>query len=566
MSSVLENFLLLFETNADKALAEIKGLFAITEVADVELNKAGDTGVLMGDKVALGAKHASFEIKELDKAVTYFSTHFIHQVVDMASGLLGFLAVEKLVDQAFQTSDMEDQLGLTAKALGVNVSELDAWDQAVKNSGGTAEGFQASLKSLNEKLVGLAIGGPRSKELERLFKAAGVNAKDAQGKIKSAIDILPELAKRFASLPTNQAQGLGMRLGLDQATILLLQSGQKNVDALVAKEKALGVVTQAQSEAADKFAAAQLDAQQTLRGLFITVDQYVIPILTDLLDAFSDVTSFLDDHANLVTGFFYGIATVAGGAAVYGVMRLVEAFRVLTATEILSIIFNPFAWLVIAAGLLVAAIALVYDDFEAFKNHQLSIIGLLVKKWPLLIPVFDKLKNFVVDCGKAIVTEFEDVVKIVEKIIGLVEDVGALPGKLLKKLGLGSETPEVQRGPVPDNIRSSVEAPLPVPNIGKRGGFYKWLGVPVPPPPPGLAAGQHALSAVAGVPALALSPSPGASGGPGAHGNMVTVNVTGDTTINTQSTDASAIAKVHGDLLTKQINQAMQHHADGVQS
>jgi hypothetical protein len=562
MSSVLENFLLLFETNASTAVAEIKGLFATTEVADVELNKAGDTGVLMGDKVALGAKHASFEIKELDKAATYFNTHFIHQVVDMASGLLGFLAVEKLVEQAFQTSEMEEQLGLTAKALGVNVSELDAWDQAVKKSGGTAEGFQAGLKSLNEKLVTLAIGGSRTKQIERLFKAAGISAHDAHGKIKSAIDILPELTKRFSSLPTNQAQGLGMRLGLDQATILLLQSGQKNVDALVAKEKALGVVTQAQAEAAHKFADAQLDAQQALRGLFITVDQYVMPILADLLDAFSDVTSFLDDHANLVKGFFYGIATVAGGAAVYGVFKLIEAFRVLTATEILTILFNPFAWLVIAAGLLIAAIALIYDDFEAFKNHQLSIIGELVKKWPLLMPIFTKLKDFAVDCGKAVVTEFEDVVKIVEKIIGLVEDVGALPGKLLKKLGLGSETPEVQTGPRPDNVRSGVDAPSLPPNTGQRGGFQRWLGVPVVPP--GLTAGQHALSAVAGVPALALS-QPLDHPGRGGQGSTVTVTVTGDTTINTQATDPAAIAKVHSDILTKHITQAINHHVDGVQ-
>ena len=72
-------------------------------------------------------------------------------------------------------------------------------------------------------------------------------------------------------------------MGLDQATILLLQSGRGEVDKLVERQRALGVATAEDAAIAATFNDAMDDLGQVFGSLTRNVGAYLLPAFTAIL-------------------------------------------------------------------------------------------------------------------------------------------------------------------------------------------------------------------------------------------------------------------------------------------
>jgi len=135
----------------------------------------------------------------------------------------------------------------------------------------------------------------------------------------------------------------------------------------------LGVVTKQQAEASAEFKFQTNELGIVFETLGRETMSALLPPLTWLLRKIEEIVLFLREHKTFTMAFFIGLAAVAADVIVPAFFSAAAAVWAFLA----PIVAGP---LLIAA--VVAAIALLYDDVQAFMNGQKSLIGELAKKWP----------------------------------------------------------------------------------------------------------------------------------------------------------------------------------------
>ena len=278
---------------------------------------------------------ASF--KKLDEASGKVNNGFLNLAKHFAAVAAAGLSAAGVISGLHNAVKYAIDLNKISTSLNVNVESLDAWGNAVAAAGGTAEGFQGSLKGL----------------------AAHFGTTAA-----IALKTLPQLADAFHRMSRVQALNYGKMLGLDEATILLLQRGRREVDAVIARQKELGVITKHDAEIFQKFDQQLTTTEHSFRSLFVAVAEKILPILTKILESFSNVAQYFRKHSDFIIGALIGIGVAAGIAAI--------PFVVMNAGIIL---------VTLAVGALIAAFALMYEDLKVYFAGGDSLVGKSIKKW-----------------------------------------------------------------------------------------------------------------------------------------------------------------------------------------
>jgi hypothetical protein len=294
--------------------------------------------------VKKGAEEAEKSTKKLDeslknvgKSTEKVGASFLQLAKSAASFFAVAAATRAVVQGITQANDYALKLGDASRALGVNAKELDAWGNAVQRTGGTAEGFQGSLKGLASHF--------------------GTTA-------NIALKALPQLADVFQRLGRFRALQYGKILGLDEATILLLQQGRREVESVISRQKELGTVSQKNIEIAQKYRIANLELDSSFRGLYLELQQTIVPILTKFYNTLVPIIEYLRKHKDLVIGAFIGIGIAAG---------IMLAPFIVAAAPILAT--------AAAIGAVIALFAIAYEDLQAFRAGHNSLIGDLIKRW-----------------------------------------------------------------------------------------------------------------------------------------------------------------------------------------
>ena len=326
------------------------------------------------------AKKGSDDLKksvlETDKAAQDMGDSFLSMVSDAKGSIASLVGFSTVTAGILNEAARVDQLGKFADTIGQNIEEIDAWGQVVARNGGTAEGFQGTLKGLTDSLTELELtgAGPAAAVLAKL----GISARDAGGGLKSAFDILPEVADAFEGLSKAESVAFGQALGLDQGTILTLQQGRFEVDQMVRRQKELGVATEEDAKIAREFNTAWKDTSQVFSSVFREIGVSVLPVLSDMLVGVQSFVQFMQDNEGLVEGIFSGMAVVLTAKL---------------APALLSTVFSPAG----AAIALIALFALLYDDIKNFLAGNESLIGQISEKYPVVGDIVKSLAGFVSD-------------------------------------------------------------------------------------------------------------------------------------------------------------------------
>lgn len=385
--SVLETFLIMFESDASDAKQEVEGLDKALDDTDKSATKAVDSS---------------------DKA----GAAFLEMGKSALGAVAGVFALGSIIQGTLAKAADIDELGKFSRVIGENVGDVNAWEQAVIRAGGSADSFRASVESLNEKVVDAAVKG--TNEVVPFFNQLGISIVDANGKARSTLDLLPELADAFEGLSEQESAGLGKRLGLDQGTILLLQSGRREVEALVKRQKELGVVSEQAVEVSEKFNDQLADLKQVLEFTSQSLLISFLPAVTSVLEVFTEIAQWIGQNQVLVEGFFIGIGLATLKFAIPPIITLATAVWAAVA---------PFLVIGLAIAAVGAAFALIYEDVVAFMNGQESMIGQMEKRWPI---VGDIVRNLV-----AFIKNF------ISAMSGMAEflwDIFTAPTKALEKL------------------------------------------------------------------------------------------------------------------------------------
>lgn len=443
------------------------------------------------------------QIRGVEKASDSVAQAFVGMASQAVAAAAAFVSLGAVVRSVFDAASVANGLYEVSKALGVNIEELSAWDDAVASSGGTAGDFQNDVRGLSEDLAKIATTG-RSNLLP-FFQELGIKVTDAHGKVKPVLDLFPQLADSLGKVSKQQALGIGQKLGLSQGTIMLLQQGRREVEAVLAKQRELGVITEKQALIAKKFNDKLQEEAHAYRTVALEVATKALPAYTEFLDLVERGTQFVGRHSDLVIGAFLGIAAAAAIAAVTT-----------------GFLFSPVVIVTAAIGALVTAAAALYDDFKTFQAGGDSLIGRVVD-WANKFAVLRGIFQAVADSVKLVTSFLNAMGEAIERI------ANSNLGKLVRAM-LSS---------IPGRLSES----------------FDYDG--------GLKNAQNQLNAAGSAPLAAQSSRSIIAGGNTSSSRSTSVSV-GEINVHTQATDAQGIGDAVGLTMGNSLRQATNTFDDGL--
>lgn len=547
MPSVLETFLILFESNAE----------------DVE--KGNQSAKQSTDKL-------NDSLKSTDGSIKSVGSSFVNMATTAAGAIASVLSVAAITGAVMAAADNADILNDFTDRLGLNIEEVNAWGDAVAVNGGTAEGFRGTIDSLIDAVNTFAVKG--TSRVAPFFKELGIQMVDANGKARDVMEILPEIATAFEGLSKQESSGLGRKLGLDQGTIMLLQQGRREVDAQIARQKELGTVTKEAAEIAGKFNDQYDDTAKVFRSLFTVVGSTILPVFTRILSGIQDIGSFLSKHSDFIVGLL-----IALGAAV-----TIYALPPLVAMAIAAVTaFAPFLIMgAIIAGVSLA-FALLYDDIMNFIDGNDSLIGQILTAYPAIGTVIQTLIGYVTSLWDAVSWVFDSILSVLQISLEGWKILFGVIGDGLQSFVDGSSTIQTMLGAITNAFATAGDVIGGVWDYlgGKVQGFINLikgliglvrtvaggitgvldrtkasLGIG------GLAQGKDALNVASTSPIGAQTSNSIANSSK--VSNKTTSVQTGPITVQTQATDADGIAGAIGTSMGQQMRQAANTFDDGV--
>jgi len=543
--SILDTFFILFDSDASKL----------------------DKGLNETDK---RAKKTEKSVKDVDAAAFKMGESIGTALKQIGGAVVAGFTLKAMVNQLMDATHYADELNESTERLGLNLEEVSAWGDLVKKNGGSAQGFIGSIEALNKQLSMMEVTG--KSRAAPFLKELGIDLEDAANAGKTAMDFLPQIADAFMGMDKQKSVAMGQKLGFDNATIMTLQAGRREVEALLEKERELGVVTKLQGELADKFGDQLDDTRHAFRSLWLQVAQNVLPALTWLAEKFQNVALFMRKHSDFIVGIM-----IALGAAILA-FALPPMISLAAAT---IAAFAPFLLLGAIVAALAVGFALLYDDIMNFIDGNDSLIGQIVEKFPQITAIVMGAVDAIKALGSAMTWTLETVGSVAQilydlwkRMIGAIYEFSGIAsvvnfivdGWADKFKGLGQIV-----GDVWDWVITKVQQAIAVISsaiglvkgvagaiTGALDGAKGALGISVTGTP-GLGAGKALLSA-AGASPLNSQTSSSVSNTRGGDKSIQT----GPITVQTQATDAPGIARSLGGAMNAQFRNASTQMDDGV--
>lgn len=302
-----------------------------------------------------------------------------------------------------QYTQTADRIGKTAARIGASAEDLQAFGEAAKRAGGSVEGFISSFESLNGQIQRMQAMGGKGR-LTPILKQLGISATE-NGKAKDTFQILRELAGASERIGKQKFAGLARFLGLDQGTIMLLQSGRVAMDELIARQRALGVYTKEDFEITAKFNDAISDLQQSFRAMAAPILQVITPALTTLAKWLTNIVQTFREHQGFIVAGLTVIAATMSGV-------LLKAATALGAA--LAPLLGPIA--------AVAGLGAIFDEIATYaEGGQTAFQGL----WEAIgTPEdFKAVGQAVKGLGDSLSQGFDAVIGVASELFGLVSDI-----------------------------------------------------------------------------------------------------------------------------------------------
>lgn len=258
-----------------------------------------------------------------------------------------FTAGAGLTEFIANTVKADAQTGRLARQIGVATDELSAWQGVAKRNGGTAEDAVGALQGITRAFEELQLTGNSDKV--PYLQTLGISLRDLQ----QPSEVLLKLADKLSRMDPRRAEALGRGLGLSPTMISTLTKGRAAVEKMLAEQRRLGVVTEADARAAQRLQ----DVWEGLKDGSSRLGRNVLTALAPVLEAvgriLQDLTVWAQKNAPVVQG---------------AVMGLVGAFALLALSMLeISVPLLAIIGGAIALGAAVGWIAQHIDEFPELK-------------------------------------------------------------------------------------------------------------------------------------------------------------------------------------------------------
>lgn len=326
--------------------------------------------------------------------------------------------------------EMDKMLELS-QSIGVPVEELSALKHAAELSGVGIEALGKSMGKLSKSMVEASTNA--KSDVARTFKDLGVEVTNADGSLKSASQVLTDIAGKFAGAKDGAAKTAASMILMGKSgaeMIPLLNSGAAGLKEMMEEAQQLGLVFDTKTaQAADKF-------NDTLTSLSRVKDGVIIRLTAHMLPALQRFAQFMLDGAknsDLLKNVATALTRVFDGL-IRAFMLVSDNFRIIlklfaiflaaqVATGVVAVVvaFVRLARAIQAAGLMMAA-------FNVVKSIGVRGILLLAGAVALATGQFDnmvaKLKEIGTRINEALPDDLGETFKRTVKALGF--DLSAL--------------------------------------------------------------------------------------------------------------------------------------------
>ena len=471
---------------------------------------------------------------EASEAVETQSKSVAGLAAKLAGALAATLSVGAAIGGVFSRAEMIGELSRTSDALGIAIEDLDAFGKAAERAGGDAQGARDSLTDMAEAL-GEALSDKESGRA-KAFQALGIAITDTNGKAKDGLTGILDLASAVEGLDKSAAVFKIKELGItDNRTVELILKGRKELERMLAVQKAQGVVTKEAAERAKVFNEGLYALRAATSSATNSFLDSLIPALTKVIGWLTKVVEWAGEHKDAIIGFFIAVGAIV--TAVYLPAMIAAAAATLAATW-------PLLLIIATITAVAAAFALVYEDVMNFIDGNDSLIGQIFEKYPMvkdavmaIVDVFKLLGSIVAQVWQSLITGFK---QVIDFVMTGVKQIASGISSVAGYFGLSDD------GPAPENkpalSSGSGQDPLDVP-------------------------GNDSI-AMANTAIGTASASPLNGGSSNAITNSTqTKNSTveiGQVTVNSQATDAQGVAKDMNSELSSQLKNLEHESATGV--
>lgn len=192
-------------------------------------------------------------------------------------------SISTFTDYASAAQDAATKVGGTAR-------DIQRYGYAAKMSGSSQEELNACLGIFSKNLANAVQG--KNKTLVNVFKQLGISMTDANGKMRTTTELLPDIANAMRSQATESqkayiATQLFGRGG--QSLIQMLEGGAEGLNELTAEAERMGIVVDQDGVDSAKAFGDNLDRLKfSLLGVSLSIGQHIIPIIEPMINAFRE--------------------------------------------------------------------------------------------------------------------------------------------------------------------------------------------------------------------------------------------------------------------------------------
>ena len=328
------------EGDASGLIRSLKGTSRALDTTAKKADKTDKEIKQLGDQ----SKKTATKTAGLSKSLGKLNVSF--KALSMGAGMLaaGILAAGAATGKFLQSmADAQNELGDLSARTGVATKTLAGLRLAAKGSGQDFKAVSSALKPLTLRLGQAAQG---SKTAVEGFKAVGVEVLDAEGKLRSADDVLLEISGNLNDMedPTERAAAAALAFG-SAGTKLVQALGGQDLKVFVDAAERFGMDTGPEAaKAADDWQRAMADLDMVMRPFVTDVLVWATDRVNDFMLGWVFISTLLKEFGknllpnvgNLIKAFAitamidihdmaYNIATTITGA--FGdVVEWIESF------------------------------------------------------------------------------------------------------------------------------------------------------------------------------------------------------------------------------------------------
>lgn len=339
-----------------------------------------------------------------DKMAGTVGNSFKDLIVTAGGAMLAIASFSAIQSSIASTIEYGARLGDLNNILDISIEDLDAWGKAVQLNGGVTEEFFGTLNTMSADLAMIATKG--TSRMLPFWKELNIQLKDAHGNMRPVMELLPELADKFEKMGKQESLGMGRKLGLDQGTITMLQQGRRYVEDQIKQMKEMGVLTKEQTDALGELDDAIDKGKFRMQSWGATILTKVMPTIKMMMDGWDKFSGYMDQHKDLVKG-----AIIAMGVAIS--IWLIPPLLTAAASAIAAM--APFILMGAAIAAVVAIFAILYEDIQAFRAGNASLIGDIMRDYP-----------WIADLVQGIADAFSTLWSVAKEVMGLLGDVFSL--------------------------------------------------------------------------------------------------------------------------------------------